>query len=134
MAELTDDERSTLKTAAFGAVYLVSNADPGVFGMVKESFAASGAFAGATGLVREVLATGDLPRLPRDTPAEVERLVLPALRESVAILTAKAPQELEPYRSTVIDAADRVAQAASGVDPAEATMVDKIRQALATPS
>jgi hypothetical protein len=34
----------------------------------------------------------------------------------------------------VISAADRVAKAASGVDPAETAMIAKIKQALATPS
>ncbi|GHJ11996.1 hypothetical protein TPA0907_63630 [Micromonospora humidisoli] len=46
---LTDDEQQVLKTGAFGAVFLVSNADPGVFAMIRESFAASGAFAGPAG-------------------------------------------------------------------------------------
>ncbi|WP_326555051.1 hypothetical protein [Micromonospora sp. NBC_01813] len=134
MAELTDDERDTLKTGAFGAVYLVSNADPGLFSMVKESFAASDAFAGATGLVKNVLTTGGLPKLPRDTPEAVEALVLPALRRSVAILTAKSPHDLEHYRATVAGAADRVAGAASGVDAAESAIIVKIKQALAAPS
>jgi hypothetical protein len=134
VAELTDDERNTLKTGAFGAVYLVSNADPGLFSMVRESFAASDAFAGATGLVKDVLTTGELPKLPRDTPEAVEALVLPALRRAVAVLTAKSPHDLEQYRSMVISAADRVAKAASGVDPAETAMIAKIKQALATPS
>ncbi|MDG4767333.1 hypothetical protein O7632_25045 [Solwaraspora sp. WMMD406] len=134
VAELTDDDRETLKTAAFGAVYLVSNADPGVISMVKESFAASGAFADATGLVKDVLSTGPLPKLPRESADEVERLVLPALRRSVAILTEKAPHEVEQYRATITGAAQRVARAAAGIDPAEAEMVGKIEQALATPA
>ncbi|MFY1695321.1 hypothetical protein [Solwaraspora sp. WMMA2101] len=134
MAELTDDERSTLKTGAFGAVYLVSNADPGIFSMVRESFAASDAFAGASGLVKDILTSGELPKLPRDTPAAVEGLVLPLLRRSVAVLTAKSPHDLDEYRSTVLGAVDRVARAASGVDPAEQKMIDKITQALADPS
>ena len=50
----------TLKTAAFGAVFLVSNADPGPVSMIKESFAASDTISGSSGLVREVLTTGAL--------------------------------------------------------------------------
>jgi len=42
---LSDEEKTTVRNAAFGAVYLVSNADPGVFSMIKESFAASAALA-----------------------------------------------------------------------------------------
>lgn len=130
MTELTEDEQNTLKTAAFGAVYLVSNADPGVISMVRESFAASDVFADAKGLTKQVLTTGPLPTLPRDSPVDVEALVLPALRRSAAILTAKAPQEVDDYRATVAGAAARVAGASSGVHPDEAVMVAKIEDAL----
>jgi hypothetical protein len=131
MAEpLTEDERQTLKTAAFGAVYLVSNADPGFFDVLRESFAASEALAGATGLVKEVLTGGPLPRLPKSPPADVAGVVLPALRRSVAILAAKAPEELENYRSTVRNAVDRVAARADGVSEKESAMISTVTEAL----
>jgi hypothetical protein len=132
MAEpLTEDEKQTLKAAAFGAVYLVSNADPGFFDVLRESFAASDALAGATGLVKEVLTGGPLPRLPKSPPADVAEVVLPALRRSVAILAAKAPEELASYRSTVAEAVDRVAGAADGVSEQETSMIVKVKEALA---
>lgn len=127
---LTAEEKSTLKTAAYGAVFLVSNADPGVLAMIKESFAASSALAESIGLVKEALTTGGLPDLPRDAPDEVEAATLPALRRSVQILQAKAPQEVDHYRSTVIMAADRVAGASEGVSSGEAAMVAKVKEAL----
>ncbi|MGW4463147.1 hypothetical protein [Micromonospora sp. NPDC004704] len=125
----------TLKRAAFGAVFLVSNADPGVLSMVRESFAASNAIAGSTGLVREVLTTGGLPRFTSNRPGEVkpdevESVALPALRSAVRILRAKAPDELENYRETVLRAGDEVARASDGVSEAESAMLDKIRDAL----
>jgi hypothetical protein len=130
MAEpLTDDEKQTLKTAAFGAVYLVANADPGFFNVLRESFAASGALADATGLVKEVLTSGTLPRLPKPSD-EVAGVVLPALRRSIAILTEKAPAELEDYRSTVIRAVDRVAEASHGVSDKESAMIASVKDAL----
>lgn len=131
---LTDDEKQTLKTAAFGAIFLVSNADPGFFSMLRESFAASGALAGGTGLVKEVMTAGALPKLPKDSPEQVEAAVLPALRHSVQILTAKAPDELENYRTTVLAAADRVAKASEGVSAHEAAMLAKVREALGVPA
>lgn len=136
MAELTAEERTVLKTAAFGAVFLVSNADPGFFTMLKESFAASGALAGTTGLVKNVLTTGALPRLPRpsrrssDGTAEVEAIVLPALARSVAILDEKAPDEVANYRTAVIAATEQAAHAAHGVNAREAEMITKVRAAL----
>lgn len=129
---LTEDEKQTLKAAAFGAVYLVSNADhPGIFNVLRESFAASAALAGATGLVKEVLTSGDLPKLPKAPPADEAAVVLPALRRSLAILAAKAPQELANYRSTVVEAVDRVAGAARGVSEPESEMIAKVKEALA---
>lgn len=127
---LTTDEKMTLKTAAYGAVSLVSNADPGVFSMIKESFAASHPFANATGLVKDALTTGGLPELPRESPAELEAVVLPVLRQSVAILQAKAPQELDNFRSTVVTAIDRVGRAYRGVNEDEAAATARVKDAL----
>ncbi|MDG4829382.1 hypothetical protein O7627_08695 [Solwaraspora sp. WMMD1047] len=120
-----------LKTAAFGAVYLVSNADPGVVSLFRESFAASNAIAGSTGLVRDALTDGPLPTLPRDSSAEVTRTVLAGLREAVAILRERAPDEVENYRSVVLAAVDEVAKASRGVHPREAEMIDRVRNSLA---
>nr|MDT0663076.1 hypothetical protein [Micromonospora sp. DSM 115978] len=120
-----------LKTAAFGAVYVVSNADPGVVSLFRESFAASNAIAGATGLVRAALTEGPLPTLPRDSSEEVGRTVMAALREAVAMLRERAPDEVDNYRSVVLAAVDEVARASRGVHPREAAMIDRIRDALA---
>ncbi|WP_373310310.1 hypothetical protein [Asanoa iriomotensis] len=131
MAELTDNERATLKRAAFGVVYLVSNAEPGFLAMVRESVAASGAFTGARGLARDVLTSGGLPKFPRKDPGRVEAEVLPALSQSLAILRAKAPDEVENYRDAVLSAAQRAAEASHGVNATEAAVLAKVRAALA---
>ena len=127
---LTEQEKLTLKTGAFGAVFLVSNADPGLLSMIKESFAASDVIAGASGLVKVVLTAGPLPKLPTGSARTVEAEVLPALRESVRILRTKAPGELEPYREVVLKAVDRVARAHGGVHVAERAMIEKVTEAL----
>ncbi|GAB3955305.1 hypothetical protein [Micromonospora vulcania] len=131
---LTDEERLTLKTGAFGAVFLVSNADPGMLGVLRESLAASEALADASGVVKEALTTGPLPRLPRDSQLEIESVVLPALGRAVRILREKSPADVAAYRSVVLTAADRVARAHDGVAPAEAAVIDQIRGALADPA
>ncbi|BCB82063.1 hypothetical protein GCM10022251_53140 [Phytohabitans flavus] len=130
MSDLTTEEKATLKTAVFGAVYLVSDADPGFFAMLRESFAASGVLAGATGLVKEVLTTGPLPRLPRGSAAEVEALVLPALAQSVAILREKAPAELDNYQAAVVAAVEQAAGASHGVNAREADALTKVKTAV----
>lgn len=126
---LTADERATIKAAAFGAVILVSNTDPGLRAMLKETFAAAGEFAAPTGLVHEVLTARELPQLPTEL-ADIEQVVLPNLRRSMEILRAKAPQEAEGFRTVVLTAVERAAQAAQGISPNEAEMVAKVRQAL----
>lgn len=125
---LTEEERAVLKRAAFGAVFLVSNAEPGAFSMIKESIAASNVFAGTTGLVRESLTTGALPRFAEGT--DVPAAVLPELRRAMAVLRAKAPDEAARYRSAVLDAAEEVARAHDGISPNEAAMIESIRTAL----
>ncbi|MEU5914001.1 hypothetical protein [Micromonospora sp. NPDC047527] len=131
---LTDEERLTLKTGAFGAVALVANADPGMLAVFRESFAASGALAGASGVVKEALTTGPLPRLPRTSQLEIESVVLPALGRAMRILREKSPADVGAYRTVVLTAADRVARAHDGVAPAEAAVIDQIRGALAEPA
>ncbi|QOC93169.1 hypothetical protein [Micromonospora craniellae] len=127
---LTDEEKLTLKTGAFGAVLMVSNAEPGLLAVFRESFAASGAISGASGVVREALTSGPLPKLPRDSALEIESVVLPALRRALGILTEKAPQDVGVYREVVLAAADRTARAHRGVSPAEAEAIDRIRDVL----
>ncbi|MCO1599670.1 hypothetical protein M8C17_31385 [Micromonospora sp. RHAY321] len=131
---LTDEERLTLKTGAFGAVFLVANADPGMLGVIRESVAASGALAGASGVVKDALTSGPLPRMPRDSQLEIESVVLPALNRAVRILREKSPGDVDAYRTVVLSAADRVARAHDGVAPAEAAVIDRIREALADPA
>lgn len=126
---LTDEERADLKRAAFGAVFLVSDAEPGALSMIKESIAASNAFADSSGLVQEVLTTGALPQLPTGAD-DVRAAVLPGLRRAVEILRAKAPDEVARYRSTVLDATEEVARAHDGISPNEAAVIASIREAL----
>ncbi len=130
---LTAEERLTLKTGAFGAVVLVSNVEPGVLALVRESFAASAALADSSGMVKAVLTSGPLPRLPRDSELEIESVVLPALTRAVAILREKSPQDVRTYREVVLAAADQAAGAHRGVTPRETAMIERIRGALVEP-
>jgi hypothetical protein len=127
---LTDDEKMTLKRAAYGAVFLVSHADPGFLAMFKESFAASKALAGSSGVVKEALTKGGIPSVPKSSPAEIEATVLPGLTRSMEILAVKAPAEADTYRATVLAACEQVAAAVGGVQEAESAEVAKIKAAL----
>jgi hypothetical protein len=54
-----------------------------------------------------------------------------ALQAATATLHAKAPDELEPYRSFVLELARSVGRAAGGGDAAETAAIEKIDAALA---
>jgi len=63
---------------------------------------------------------------------ELETGTLDALRSARATLQAKAPDELEAYSSLVIEVAESVAKAVSGVSASESAAIDKIKAALVT--
>lgn len=128
---LTDDEHTLLRRATFGAIALVSKADPGFFATFKESMAGSKALQDAPPAVRDLLSEGSLlPTPPTGSGEEVDEAVLADLRRAVQVLGAKAPGQLSGFRSVVLAAAERVAAADDGVVPAEQHVVDRIREAL----
>jgi hypothetical protein len=127
----TDDEKAQLRNAAFGAVFLVSNAEPGMIDMVKESFAASKAMTKATGEMQGILRKGGLPKIPKGDPTALEQSVLTGLSSSVQMISTKQPQDLEPYRHVVLDACTSAAEAAGGgVGDDETRMLSKVMSAL----
>jgi hypothetical protein len=130
MATYTDQERQTLRTAAFGAVYMVSSAEPGFLDMVKESFAGSKAFAKSPEL-RDVLRSGGTPKMPSGSRQDVEQNVISALTDSKQILESKGPDELNGFRMAVTEAVDEVAGAAGGgASPNEQEAIGKIKAAI----
>jgi hypothetical protein len=130
MTTYTDQERQTLRTAAFGAVYVVSSAEPGFFDMVKESFAGTKALAKSPEL-RDILRSGGMPPMPKGSPQEIEQGVLSALNESQQILQSKGPDELGGFRTAIVSAVDEVATAAGGgASPREAEAIGKVKAAI----
>ena len=96
MTDFTDQERDTLRTGAFGAMFLVSNADPGFFATIKESFAGSKVLATASPELRDLFKSGGVPQMPKGGNAsDIEAGVLSALQQATGILQAKAPDQLE---------------------------------------
>ena len=53
-----------------------------------------------------------------------------ALGDAVAVLAAKAPDELDAYRGLVLDVATAVAEAKGGVKEEETAAIGRITQAL----
>lgn len=129
---LTDDEKATLKTAAYGAVTLVSVACPGAISTVKTNMAGTRVLCGATGLAGQAINSKLHAKIPGGSAAETAATVLPALTEAVSILQAKAPNEVDDFRRIVMIAVEQGASSSGdGINPAEAEMISKVKQALA---
>jgi len=130
MTEYTDAEKQSMRSAAFGAVFLVSQADPGMIDMIKESFAASKSFAKASGDIQGVFRGMSVPKIPKGNPGEIETGVLSQLSSSVETLQTRAPADVDAYRHIVLDACTSAAEAAKGVSAPETEMLSKVMKAL----
>ncbi|MFG3338812.1 hypothetical protein [Glycomyces sp. NPDC048151] len=127
---LTAQEKTTVRTAAYGAVTLLAWAGPK--SAHRMSTDGSLALNAATGPVGYVLAekTNDV-KLDAKSSAALAEQVLPALSESVRLLRAQDPAEAENFRTTVNVALAAAARAHKGEPgPALAAMTEKINRAL----
>ncbi len=130
MTDYTDEEKATLRNGAFGAMMLVSAADPGFFAMFKESMAGAKTLAAAPPDLRDLLKGGGLPSVPKGDMAQVEASVLTQLQQAIGILQAKAPQDVDGYKGVIRAACDEVAQASKGVAASETAAIAKVRTAI----
>lgn len=132
MAAISDQDKDVIRRATFGAIALVSKADPGFFATFKESMAGSKALAAAPENIRELL-KGGLIAPPSGGEGGVEQAILGDIRAAKAAL-ADDPAALQGWTGVVESAMQQVAEASKGVAPAEQAMIDKIRAALAEPA
>ena len=133
-SDFTEQEWEQLRKGATGAGLLVSASDRSFFDSFKEAaslakFLAEGRNEEST-LIRELASERGTGFGVRSSSAEIESGTTEALRGAVATLQAKAPDELEAYRSFVLELAESVGKSAGGGDEAEAATVEKIKSAL----
>ena len=132
---LTDQDLETLQKGATGAGTLVALSDRGFFDSFKEAGALARELASAkerssSEVVRRVAEARGTGFGLTASPQEIERETLAALGEARGILETKAPEEVEQYRSFVLDLARSVASAAGGGEQAEGDALRKIESAL----
>ncbi len=127
----TEAEHDLIRRSAFGALALVSQADPGFFAMFKESMAGSRALREAPPEVQALLKEGGFPTPPKaSSKEEMESSILTELGQAVQVLDAKAPQQAAGFRQVVLAACQQVANASDGVAPQEQAVIDRVTQAL----
>jgi hypothetical protein len=133
-SDFTEQEWDQLRKGATGAGLLVSVSDRSFFDGFKEAGSLAkhlaGGRSGSSELIRELSRERGMGFGVTSSPQEIESEALEALRSAVATLEAKAPDEVEAYKSFVLDLAEGVGKAAGGGDEAESGAVEKIRSAL----
>ncbi|WP_327586067.1 hypothetical protein OHA25_02850 [Nonomuraea sp. NBC_00507] len=128
---LTEQDKITLRIAAWGAVSLMSAA--GAAGSAhKVATHGSIALTSATGLVGHVLAKAPKGKdLNGKTVAALADHVLPALTAAMTLLKKQGPAEAANFRNTVIVAIEAAAGTYQGrPSPTLADMARKITEAL----
>jgi len=128
MTAYTEAEGQTLRTAVFGAMVLVSTADPG--SVDEESHAGIRAMTLLPDDLRAVIAAAP-PSLPKGSASDVEEGVLAALKDAVQIIDEHDPREVPIFRGAVTEMVRSVAGADGEVAAAEKEMVTRIVEALA---
>jgi hypothetical protein len=134
-ADFTEAEWKTLSRSVTGAGMLVSLAHKDFTDSFGESNAMAKEMASEhvhsqSQLVRDLGSTHSTGFGLTTSPQKVEAETMTALTESVALLTAKAPDELEAYRAFVLAVAAKVAEAKGGVVAEETAMIARITAAL----
>ncbi|MFC9967484.1 hypothetical protein [Nocardia ignorata] len=127
-ASLTDQDKATLRTAAYGAVSLIAAAGA----PHKAVSQGTTALTSATGLVGHVLSAKSRDiHLPGKTVAEFADHVLPALTAAMELLAAHDPAEADNFHDTVLVAVQAATHTKKDPTPAVTAMAAKITAALA---
>jgi hypothetical protein len=136
-ADFTEVEWQTLQWAVTDTMAYLSMADPGFWEMFKEASGAAKYIAGikASGenaLVRDLAADVKTKRDKAVTgnPADVSGEVIARVSEAVTLVSSKAPEDLDAFKSFVIGVAKATAEAAKGTGPTEAAAIAKLEAVL----
>lgn len=133
-SDFTEQEWDQLRKGATGAGLLVSVSDRSFFDSFKEAGSLAkhlaGGRSGSSELIQELSRERGMGFGLTSSPQEIESEALEAIRSAVSTLEAKAPDEVEAYKSFVLELAEAVGKAAGGGDEAEAAAVEKVRSAL----
>ena len=137
-ADFTEDEWKAMQKGVTGAGLLVSASDRDFTDTFGEASALAKTVAeqhekSESPLIRELASIHGSGFGLTGSQEKVENETLDALRSAIATLTAKAPDDVDAYRSLVVDVADAVAEAKGGVSDKETAAIAKIKEAVGAP-
>jgi hypothetical protein len=134
-ADFTEQEWEQLRKGVTGAGLLVSLADRSFFDTFKEAGTMAKHLGQARGssdsqLIRELAQGGGTGFGLTASSDEIESDTLDSLRSAATTLEEKAPDEVEAYRSFVLEVARSVSAAAGGGEERETEAIAKIEAAV----
>jgi hypothetical protein len=134
-ADFTDEEWKAMQEGITGAGMYVAIIDRGFFDSFKEASALAHHLREAqqhsdSVLIRDLATGHDKPFGMTASQQEIEQTTEATLKQAVAILEAKSPEDLDAYKQLVLDVAQSVAEAAKGVSDHENQALGHIRSAL----
>jgi hypothetical protein len=133
--DFTDEEWKAMQEGITGAGLFVALVDRGFFDSFKEANALAHHLRDAhehndSVLIRDLATGHERPFGMSSSPDEVEQSTVATIKQAVALLEAKSPEDLPAYRQLVLEVAQSVAEAAKGVSPEENQALDHVRAAL----
>ena len=134
-SDFSDQEWATLQKGITGSGLLVSLSDrdfTDTFGEASAigKYLAGQQMAASSPLIRELAKARGTGFGLTASPDRVRGETMEALRASIALLQAKAPDDVEGYRALVLGLDAAVAEAKGGTKPVETAMIGEIRSAL----
>ena len=130
MADYTQGEKNTIAIATYGSVALVSGEAGGLFAKIKEGVAGLKTVGKeADWLIKSIEGSDVGSDIATDSDV-LEPKVMAALPEAARIVAAKDPEHAEAYKTVVVAAVQEAAEAAKGVNEAEADVIAKVKGAL----
>src|SRR5436305_2584016 len=114
-ADFTDEEWKAMQEGIAGAGMYVAIIDRGFFDSFKEASALAHHLRDAqqhsdSVLIRDLATGHDKPFGMTASPQEIEQSTESVLKQAVAILEAKSPEDLPAYKQLVLDVAQSVAE------------------------
>jgi hypothetical protein len=133
--DFTDEEWKAMQEGITGAGLFVALVDRGFFDSFKEANALAHHLRDAhehndSVLIRDLATGHERPFGMSSSPDEVEQSTVATIKQAVALLEAKSPEDLPAYRQLVLEVAQSVAEAAKGVSSEENQALDHVRAAL----
>ena len=131
----TDEQWDLLHKGLTGAGMWVALSERGFTSTFKESTAMASFLAhqrseATSELGRELCGTKGTGWKMSSSPEELRQHTLKALKDSVAMLGERDPEDLADYRALVLALAHHVADAARGGDDVEGQVIEEISQAV----